>query len=195
MKENYEDPEEIPLVMTICKSSTDEYLNADCMVSKKKERKDEEEDESEHQFDIQLNSTKIKAQEIDLNFPCIVANVGLSRIMIQSLTNPDKVSTFDLHEATGQDFICFASYLAVNDIGFKDKREETEKEIVPFSETGDMIAFLGRKFGVCGDDECDKGDMLLNVLCIDSYSTPMRFELYTTTYEACMNEGMGDDSI
>ena len=37
--------------------------------------------------------------------------------------------------------------------------------------------------------------MLLNVLSIDSYSSPMRFELYTTEYEACMDEGMSDDSI
>jgi len=37
--------------------------------------------------------------------------------------------------------------------------------------------------------------MLLNVLSIDSYSNPMEFELYTTNYEACMLEGMSDDSI
>jgi hypothetical protein len=37
--------------------------------------------------------------------------------------------------------------------------------------------------------------MLLNVLSVDSYSSPMRFELYTTIFEACMEEGMGDDSI
>jgi len=53
---------------------------------------------------------------------------------------------------------------------------------------------LTRRFKVC-EDECDKGDMLLNVLSIDSYSQPMKFELYTTDYEACMNEGMSDDSI
>lgn len=37
--------------------------------------------------------------------------------------------------------------------------------------------------------------MLLNVLTIDSYSNPMRFELNVTDYEACMEEGMSDDSI
>lgn len=37
--------------------------------------------------------------------------------------------------------------------------------------------------------------MLLNVLSIDSYASPMQFELYTTTYEACMTEGMSDDLI
>ena len=65
---------------------------------------------------------------------------------------------------------------------------------MPFCETGDKIAFLTRKFKVC-ENKCDKGDMLLNVLSIDSYSSPMKFELYTTSYEACMNEGMNDDSI
>ncbi len=65
---------------------------------------------------------------------------------------------------------------------------------MPFTETGDKIAFLTRKFDVC-EDGCDKGDMLLNVLSIDSYSSPMKFELYTTDYEACMDEGMSDDLI
>lgn len=37
--------------------------------------------------------------------------------------------------------------------------------------------------------------MLLNVLSIDSYSSPMKFELFTTDYEACMDEGMSDDLI
>mmetsp|Transcript_1797 Transcript_1797/g.2560 ORF Transcript_1797/g.2560 Transcript_1797/m.2560 type:complete len:105 (+) Transcript_1797:2655-2969(+) len=37
--------------------------------------------------------------------------------------------------------------------------------------------------------------MLLNVLSIDSYTSPMRFELFVTSYEACMDEGMSDDSI
>jgi len=66
---------------------------------------------------------------------------------------------------------------------------------VPFSETGDKIAFLTRKFGACGKDECERGDILLNVLSIDSYSSPMKYELFTTHYEACMEEGMSDDSI
>jgi hypothetical protein len=39
------------------------------------------------------------------------------------------------------------------------------------------------------------GDMFLNVLSIDSYSSPMRFELFTTNYEACMEEGVADDAI
>lgn len=56
---------------------------------------------------------------------------------------------------------------------------------MPFTETDDKIAFITRK----------GSDVLLNVLSIDSYSSPMRFELNTTHYEACMDEGMGDDSI
>lgn len=37
--------------------------------------------------------------------------------------------------------------------------------------------------------------MLLNVLEIDNYRSPMKFELHTTHYEACMEEGMKDDNI
>lgn len=162
--------------MTICKSSTDEYLNGDCVTLKP--------DENYKIVPIQTRSTKIKAQEIDLNYPCLVSNVGLSRLMIQSLTCPDQVNTFDL-DAQDMDFICFADYRVLEDIGFKDQREAQQAEFVPFSETGDKIAFVTRK----------NRDLLLNVLSIDSYSSPMKFELFTTTYEACMDEGMADDAI
>jgi hypothetical protein len=68
--------------------------------------------------------------------------------------------------------------------------------MVPFTETGDKIAFLTRKFGACDDEGgCQYGDMILNVLTIDSFSKPMKFVLYSTTYEACMESGMSDDSI
>jgi len=195
VKEDADNEDEVPLVMTICKSSTDEYLNADCMISEKvlKNEQDSDDDDDAAQFKCKLNSTKIRAQQIDLNYPCLVANVGLSRLMIQSLTNPDKVSSFNLDNA-GMEFICFVDYVSLNDIGFVDKRDALEAEIVPFSETGDKIAFMTRKFGVC-ENKCEYGDMLLNVLSVDSYSTPMKFELFTTTYEACMDEGMNDDSI
>jgi len=109
------------------------------------------------------------------------------------MTNPDMVSTFKMDEMN-MEFICFAEYRSEQDIGFLDKRDPAQAEIVPFTETGDKIAFLTRKFKVC-EGECDKGDMLLNVLSIDSYSQPMKFELFTTDYEACMDEGMSDDTI
>lgn len=178
---------DLPFVMTICRSSTDEYINADCLMSTVVVK-----DET-YSFKSTQNSTKVRAQEIDLNYPCLVANVGLSRLMIQSMTNPDMVSTFKMDEMN-MEFICFAEYRSEQDIGFLDKRDPAQAEIVPFTETGDKIAFLTRKFKVC-EGECDKGDMLLNVLSIDSYSQPMKFELFTTDYEACMDEGMSDDTI
>ena len=175
--------------MTICKSSTDEYLNADCLITLKKP------EEPGMPWSTKLNSTKIKAQEIDLNYPCLVSNIGLSRMMIQSLTNPNSVASFRLDELK-MEFVCFAEYQNNADIGFIDKRPQDQADIVPFSETGDKIAFLTRTFREDEDDD-DKmiGDMFLNILSIDSYSSPMKFELYTTHYEACMEEGMSDDSI
>ena len=83
------------------------------------------------------------------------------------------------------EFVCFADFKKMEDIGFIDKRDQTQPNLVHFSETGDKIAFLTRKYG----------DMLLNVLSVDSYSNPMQFKLYTTKYEACMDEGMSDDVI
>jgi hypothetical protein len=69
-------------VQTICKSSTDEYLNADCLYPTLPEKsKDGEEKEKSKMKTLQY-STKIKAQEIYLSYPCLVSNIGLSRIMI-----------------------------------------------------------------------------------------------------------------
>ena len=128
-----------------------------------------------------------------LKYPCLVSNIGLNRIMIQSLTRPDQVAAFDLH-TTEMEFICFVDYKRLEDIGFQDKRDAQEAQAVPISEAGTKITFMTRKFNVC-DNKCDKGDMLLNVLSIDSYAVPMKFELHTTSFEACMDEGMSDDCI
>lgn len=64
----------------------------------------------------------MKAQDIDLNYPCLVSNIGLSRIMIQSITNPNQVSSFKIDEQE-MDFLCFVDYQSLNDIGFKDQRD------------------------------------------------------------------------
>ena len=140
-----EDDKEIPLITTLCKSGTDDYLNADGSMSKVLDKKDED---GNPIFKTTRYSAKIKSQEIGLNYPCLVSNVGLNRITIQSVVNPDFVSTFDL-DSTGMEFICFVDYASLNDIGFVDKRDALDKDLVPFSEAGDKIAFLARKFGVC----------------------------------------------
>ena len=71
------------------------------------------------------------------------------------------------------EFVCFADFQKMEDIGFIDKRDQNLAKLVPFTETGDKIAFLTRKYNVCGNSNCVKGDMLLNVLSVDSYSNPM----------------------
>ena len=196
--------------MTICKSATDEYINSDSVYLtpvfggeevefKKKDDDEEEEVKKVLSWKTQAtNTTQVRAQEIDLNYPCLVSNVGLSRVNIQSMTCPDTVATFKLDDL-GMDFVCFADYQSLDDIGFKDNRTAEQIEAVPSSECGDKIAFLTRKFNANDDPDYEPGDsagdMLLNVLSIDSYSIPMKFELFTTKYEACMDEGMSDDSI
>lgn len=106
--------DECMAVMTICKSSTDEYLNADCVVP--------EPDSEDKKVKFQVFTAKIKAQMMSVNYPCLVSNLGLSRVMIQSLTCPDQVASFKLDEQK-MEFICFADYQSMNDIGFKDKRD------------------------------------------------------------------------
>jgi hypothetical protein len=63
--------------MTLCKSSTDEYINADCLRAKLVVS-----EEGAYDWSAKYTSSKMKAQEIDLNYPCLVSNVGLSRLMI-----------------------------------------------------------------------------------------------------------------
>ena len=75
--EREENMDAIPFIMTLCKSSTDEYLNADCAVSEKIEDK-----EGANAFKTVLYSAKIKCQEIDVNYPCLVSNIGLSLVTI-----------------------------------------------------------------------------------------------------------------
>lgn len=90
------------------------------------------------------------------------------------------------------EFLCFVEYDNIKKIGFPDRRDTTGgQELYPFSEYGDKIAFLTRKF----TEEGEWGDVHLNILVIDSYSVPMKFELHTTHYEANMGEGVGDDII
>lgn len=72
--------------------------------------------------------------------------------MIQSITNPSQVNSFKIDEQE-MDFICFVDYQSLNDIGFVDSREQIQAERVPFSETGDKIAFITRKFHVCEKKE------------------------------------------
>ena len=57
-----------------------------------------------------------------MNYPCLVSNIGLSRIMIQSLTNPNVVASFSL-DVQNMEFVCFAANRGLSDIGFSDKRD------------------------------------------------------------------------
>jgi len=143
---NPDEPEEEQTefyIFNICKSSSDEYLNSDCVIPTLVEKKDDDGD-LPASFKIEVNTSQIKAQEIEVNYPCLVSNIGLSRIMIQSMTCSDQVASFRLDDL-GMDFICFAEYQSLSDIGFKDTRDASAIDTVPFSETGDKIAFVTRK--------------------------------------------------
>lgn len=77
------DLDEEYLVYTICKSSTDEYLNSGCVRAKLVKT------ELSEIYKTTVENAVLKAQDIDLSYPCLVSNIGLSRIMIQSMTNPN----------------------------------------------------------------------------------------------------------
>ena len=86
-------------------------------------------------------------------------------------------------------FLAFADYKSFTDIGLIDKRNSTDKESVPFEETGQKIAFLSR------DKSGRDGQVFLNILQVDPFSSQMKFELLTTDYEAEMSGGIRDDCI
>ena len=68
----------------------------------------------------------------------------------------------------------------------------------PFEEMSQRIAFITRTNGVCQqrrNKECTRGDLLLNVIEVNPYSVNMRFRLFTTHFEACMDEGIRDDYV
>lgn len=90
---------------------------------------------------LKQKGSKIRSQEIDMNFPCLVYNIGLRQIKIQSMATPDMCATFELYD---RDFLAFAQYKDFTDIGLVDKRSNADKENIPFEETGQKIAFLTR---------------------------------------------------
>ena len=45
--------------------------------------------------------------------------------MIQSLTCPDQVASFSL-DLQNMEFVSFADYVGMNDIGFSDKRDQIQ---------------------------------------------------------------------
>ena len=97
---NPDEPEEEQTefyIFNICKSSSDEYLNSDCVIPTLVEKKDDDGD-LPASFKIEVNTSQIKAQEIEVNYPCLVSNIGLSRIMIQSMTCSDQVASFRLDD-------------------------------------------------------------------------------------------------
>ena len=90
------------------------------------------------------------------------------------------------------EFVCFAEYDNIKKIGFLDRRENTKGHTAyPLSEHGDKIAFITRKLN--GEPF---GQLYLNILNVNTYDAGKnKFELYTTTYEANMAEGVCDDTI
>ena len=101
-----------------------------------------------------------------MHYPCLVYNVGLRRIKVQSMATPEKLATFELFD---RDFVAFVEYRTFADIGLKDKRSPNEQKAIPFEETGNRVAFITRnKTG-------PEGAIFLNVLEIDTYASPMKF--------------------
>jgi hypothetical protein len=81
----------------------------------------------------------------------------------------------------------------MNEICFLDKRTNLFNN-VHFEQTDIRVVFLTKAKGKCSP-ECTIGDMLINVMEIDPYSSPMKFTIHTSPYEACMGGGVRNDLI
>ena len=177
MEGSSEDQNEIT-VHSICKSSTDDFLQCEALDCT------EFDGTPESIKKLIQKSSKIRAQEMDITFPCLVYNIGLTQLKIQSTIEPDACATIKLYE---REFISFTQYRDFADIGLIDKRTSSEKKAVPFEQTGMKIAFLTRNMSG------PKGEVYLNVLNVDPFGK--RFELFETSYEAEMKGGIRDDII
>ena len=128
-----------------------------------------------------------------MQYPVVVSNIGTRRISVQSIVKPNIHGQYRLLDS---DFIAFVNYKNLKQVGFEDMRPKMLKDKIPLCETGEFIAFLTRVHGVCEEyEDCKTGDLLLNLLYVDSYSEPMKFTLYTTDYEASVGKGCRDDVI
>ena len=95
---NAENDEEVTL-HSICKSSTDDFLQCEALDCSGFELT------PESLKKLTQKSSKIRSQEIDVNFPCLVYNIGLRQIKVQSTIDPDVCATFNLFD---RDFLAFA---------------------------------------------------------------------------------------
>ena len=177
--------------MTICMSSDDDYISCDSIIPLNNPARDNDESGSKV-WKTDREAVKIKSQEVIVSYPVIVSNVGLNRINIQSVTNPNdiaciKLSAIGEEGAATTEFVCFADYKNWSDIGLVDTRATKRAEEIPFSEKMNRVAFITRVKG--------KTELLLNVLAFSPYSTNPAFYLNISSYSADMNEGIKDDYI
>ena len=89
------------ILTTLCKSSTDDFLQCEALNVTGYDPENLASVKS-----LQQKSNKIRSQEIDMNYPCLIYNIGLRKICVQSAAIPNVVSLFDLPE--GFDFLAFA---------------------------------------------------------------------------------------
>ena len=185
--------------MTISMSASGNFIASDCVIPL-----NDPDLEQGEKFDLERRALKIEAQEVNLVHPCVASNIGNHVIMIQSVIHPDKIACLRLNKLASNlskqaEFVCFTQYHSLEDIGFIDKRRGSAVTDVPFSEKGERVAFITRTKGACQTNgkklPCKRGDLILNVLQIDSYGSNMKYKLSTTTFEACIDEGISDDYV
>jgi hypothetical protein len=90
---------EIEAILTIAKSSTDEYLNVSSIDLSHY-------DPNNTHKKLKVSSSKMKGQELMMAYPCVASNIGCRLINIQSIAQPDIHCQLQL----SSDFLCFTNY-------------------------------------------------------------------------------------
>lgn len=133
----------------------------------------------------------LEPQVVFCTYPILVSVLENS-LYVQNFAQPHKVLEIGLQRK--EQFVQFVDFRNLQDICFVDKRTNIFDE-TPLAQAFTHIAFLTKEHGVCGDRDCQKGDVVLNMLEIDPYSNPMEIKHYKSPYEACMEGGTRDDKI
>ena len=123
------------VIQTLSKSSTSEFLNC---ASKKigkvltanfkhEKLKDEQQNGlPDDEFKkihatLKTNYTKLKNQEIQMQYPVVVSNIGTRRLSIQSIVQPNIHGQYRL---SGSDFVAFVNYTNLKQVGYEDLRPQ-----------------------------------------------------------------------
>ena len=105
-------------IMTLSKAQDGELVNADCICIAKFDP-----DSPSSIEECPRTTSRIRTQDVSVSHPMLASNVGLNRLLVQSVNQPGHVASLSLSEQD-MEFVCFAEYDNIKKIGFLDRRDK-----------------------------------------------------------------------